>query len=201
MPTDPVVIAAVEGVVDEAVVRRLVAHVGAVPGDVYGKNGKPHLRQRINGYNNAARHTPWLVLVDLDSDADCAPILRQDWLPDPAPRLCFRVAVRQVEAWLMADPETLARYLGVARHRIPRDPEALPSAKIEMVNLARGSRRRAIREDMVPRRGSGRPVGPAYSSRLIEYVQRHWRPEVAARHADSLGRAIACLERLMEDAK
>ena len=55
MPTDPAVTAAVEGAVDEAVVRRLVAHVGAVSGDVYGKNGKPHLRQRINGYNNAAR--------------------------------------------------------------------------------------------------------------------------------------------------
>lgn len=201
MPTDPVVTAAVEGVVDEAVVRRLVEHVRAVPGDVYGRNGKPHLRERINGYSNAPRHTPWLVLVDLDSDADCAPNLRQAWLRNPAAMLCFRVAVPQVEAWLMADADTLARYLSVPRGRIPCNTEALPNAKIEVVNLARGSRKRATREDMVPRPGSGRPLGPAYSSRLIEYVQHYWRPEVAAQHADSLRLAIACLERLVEDAK
>lgn len=201
MPTEPVVSAAVEGPVDEAVVRRLVVHVGAVPGEVYGKNGKAHLRRRIDGYNNAARHAPWLVLVDLNDDTDCAPRLRQNWLPNPAPRLCFRVAVRQIEAWLMADPGTLARYLRVARDRIPGDPEALANAKTEMVDLARRSSKRAIREDMVPRPGSGRPVGPAYSSRLMEYVQRHWRPSVAAQRADSLRRAIECLERLVGGAR
>jgi hypothetical protein len=194
----PVIAAAVEGPLDEAVVRKLVAQVGAVPGDVHGKNGKPHLRQRIRGYNKAARHTPWIVLVDLDRDAECAPPLCQDWLPAPAPRLCFRVAVRAVEAWLMADAETLASHLGVALGRVPRDPEGLSEPKVAMVNLARQSRDRAIREDMVPRPGSGRPVGPAYSSRLIEYVERRWRPEVAAQHADSCRRAIACLRHLVQ---
>jgi hypothetical protein len=42
----PVVIsAAVEGDVDEAVVRRLTASVGAHLGSVYGKSGKATLRQ------------------------------------------------------------------------------------------------------------------------------------------------------------
>jgi hypothetical protein len=192
--------AAVEGIVDEAVVRRLITHVGGHPGPVHGKNGKSALRQKINGYNNAARHTPWVVLVDLNSDADCAPILRQNWLPTPAPQLCFRVAVRQVEAWLMADAETLAEYLGVGRRHIPADPEELPDAKSEMVYLAQRSRRTAIRQDMVPREGSGRTVGPAYASRMLEYAQTHWRPEVAAQRADSLRRAIECLKQLVEDA-
>jgi hypothetical protein len=197
---DPVIIsAAVEGLVDEAVVRTLIVHAGAQVGSVYGKSGKPALRDRINGYNSAARHAPWLVLVDLNGDADCAPPLRQDWLPAPAPGLCFRVAIRQVEAWLMADAEALASYLAVAQGRIPGDPEGVPNAKTEMVNIARRSRRRAIRQDMVPREGSGRPVGPAYTSRLIEYAETHWRPAVAARHTESLRRAIACLRRLIEE--
>jgi hypothetical protein len=200
MPNPVTISAAVEGLMDEAVVRRLIACAGGHPGPVYGKNGKPALRQKINGYNNAARHTPWVVLVDLNSDADCAPPLRHDWLPTPAPQLCFRVAVRQVEAWLMADADTLATFLSVRRHTIPANPEALPNAKAEMVNLARHSRRSAIRQDMVPRPGSGRPVGPAYGSRLIEYAERHWRPEVAAQRADSLRRAIDCLRRLVEQA-
>jgi hypothetical protein len=200
MPNPVIISAAVEGIVDEAVVRRLIACAGGHPGPVYGKKGRPALRQKINGYNNAAMHAPWVVLVDLNSDADCAPPLRQDWLPTPAPRLCFRVAVRQVEAWLMADAETLAAYLGVARRTIPVAPETLPNAKVEMVNIARRSRRSAIRQDMVPREGSGRSVGPAYTSRMVEYAERHWRPEVAARRADSLRRAIDCLRRLVEGA-
>ena len=70
------VAAAVEGLVDEAVALRLIRHAGAEPGSVYGRSGKAQLRKQISGYNNAARHAPWLVLVDLDRDEDCAPPLR-----------------------------------------------------------------------------------------------------------------------------
>lgn len=198
MPQPVIVSSAAEGIVDEAVVSRLIAHAGGRPGSVYGKAGKPALRDKINGYNNAAKRAPWFVLVDLNGEADCAPLLRETWLPVPAPRLCFRVAVRQVEAWLMADAETLATYLRAPRGAVPTGPEALPNAKNAMVNIARRSRRKAIQQDMLPRPGSGRAVGPAYSSRLIEYATAHWRPEVAAHHADSLRRAIACLRRLVE---
>jgi hypothetical protein len=188
--------AAVEGDVDEAVVRRLILQAGAQPGAVYGKVGKAALRARINGYNHAARRAPWVVLVDLNGDADCAPPLRRDWLPAPAPRLCFRVVVRQIEAWLMSDAETLAAYVGVAPKRIPPAPETLENSKVAMVTLARRSRRHDVKKDMVPREGSGRSVGPAYTSRLIEYATDHWRPEIAAARSDSLKRAMACLARL-----
>lgn len=194
-----VVFAAVEGIVDEAVVRKLIVHAGARPGTIYGKNGKAFLRKQINGYNNAARYSPWVVLVDLDRDAECAPPLCGEWIPDPAHHLCFRVAVREIEAWLMADAETLASFLSVARSRLAVDPEQILEPKIEMVNLARHSRRREIREDMVPRERSGRQVGPAYASRLMEYVETRWRPEVAAQGAESLRRAIDCLRRLIQE--
>ena len=185
---------------DEAVVQKLINHADAVPGPVYGKNGKPALRSKVDGYNNAARRAPWILLVDLDTEHDCAPQLRQAWVPVAAPHLCFRVAVREVEAWLLADHETLARFLRIARTRIPREPESLSDPKRALVDLARGSRVRAIREDMVPREGSGRSVGPAYTSRVIEYVQSEWRPDVAAERAGSLKRAITCLNRLIQGA-
>jgi hypothetical protein len=148
MPEPAVISAAVERLVDEAVVRKVIACAGGQAGPVYGKNGKPALRKQIDGFNHAARHAPWVVLVDLNSDEDCAPPLRQSWLPDPARLLCFRIAVRQVEAWLMADAETLAQYLRVARSAIPRDPETLANAKTEMVNRAWRSRRKDIRTDV-----------------------------------------------------
>jgi hypothetical protein len=199
-PAPVYVSAAVEGVVDEAVVQRLIAHAGGVTGFVYVRNGKTALRARIGGYNNAARLAPWIVLVDLNGEHECPPPLRQAWVPDPARYLCFRVAVRAVEAWLMADGENLARFLRIATSRIPSEPETLDDPKRTLVNLARASRLRDLREDMVPREGSGRSVGPAYPSRVIEYVRSGWRPDVAAGRAASLRRAIACLQRLVRGA-
>lgn len=195
---DPIVISgAVEGLLDETVFRCLVEHVGAIPGPVYGKMGKQRLLQRVDGYNLAARQSPWLVLVDLNGDMDCAPPFRQRWLPNPAPYMCFRVTIREIEAWLMADRERLARFLGVGVSSVPQNPEMLDEPKLTMVDLARRSRRRGIREDMVPRPGSGRKIGPAYTARLIEFVTsaRGWRPAVAAQFSESLDR---CLRRLRE---
>jgi hypothetical protein len=194
----PIVQAAVEGFLDEAVVRRLIVHAGGEAGTVYGRNGKPALRKGIKGYNNAAQFTPWVVVVDLDNDAACAPPLRTAWVPTPAPHLCFRIAVREIEAWLMADKQTLASYLRIRTGSVPEEPERLQYPKDVMVNLARHSRSRDIRSDMVPRENSGRRVGPAYASRLIEYVQGGWRPEVAAQRSESLRRAIHCVRMLVK---
>lgn len=202
MPTpDPVVITgAVEGDLDDAVLRRLVAHIGATAGPVYGRHGKAHLRQRLNGYNQAARLSPWVVLVDLNHDADCAPPLLASWLPHPASNMCFRIAVRMVEAWLLADRDRLSLFLSIPRSQLPFKPEELDDPKHTIIELARLSRRRDIREDIVPRPGSGRTVGPAYTSRLIEFVfdrTAGWRPDIAANFSDSLDRCLRCLQRFL----
>lgn len=195
---DSVVNAAVEGTVDEAVARKLIQHVGAVPGDVYGRKGKAHLKQRISGYIRAASFTPWLVLVDLDRDHDCAPLLKSAWIGGPAPAgFCFRVAVREMEAWLLADAEAIASFLGVRPSLIPTNPETLDDPKAALVSIAAKSRRREILEAIVPHTPGGRAVGPAYSSRMIEYTLKHWRPEIASRRADSLRRTVENLRRLL----
>lgn len=185
-----------EGELDDAVIRRLAAHVGAEVGAVYGKEGKPQLRRRIGGYNAAAQWHPWAVLVDLDADHVCASALRNEWLPSEAPLMCFRVAVRQIEAWLLADREESARFLGISRDLVPRDPDQESDAKRCLVQLARRSRWRRIREAMVPVSGSGRSVGPLYNATLREFVAERWRPEAASETSDSLRRCIASLRQL-----
>ena len=191
-----VVSIAVEGIVDEAVARRLVAETSASPGRVYGKNGKAKLRERLNGYNRDAIRSPWIVIVDLDHDAECAAALRATWLPKPAKNMCFRIAVREVEAWLLADRERIAEFLGVSADIVPRSPEDLADPKRQMIELASRSRKRELREDMVPRRNSGRTEGPAYASRLIEFASGIWRPAAASKNSDSLRRSRRCLQRL-----
>ncbi len=199
MPTrDVYLTAAVEGSVDEAVVRAMAAKVGFQVRAVYVTNGKDALRQRLAAYNNAAQYAPWLVVTDLD-DEECAPPLKSRLLAKPAPKMCFRIAVREVESWLLGDPERVASFFAVPLGRIPIHPEREADPKQTLVNLVRHSTKRAIREDMIPREGSGRSVGPAYASRLIEFVtncRSGWRCRVAARRADSLRRCLACLERL-----
>ena len=201
MPEDMVISGAVEGIVDEAVLRRLLKETGAVVGPIYGKTGKRFLMQKIAAYNQAARFAPWIVLIDLDHDGDCAPPFIKSCMPDPAPYMSFRVAVREIESWLMADRERLSKFLSIGVSRIPHDPEALDSPKSTMVDMARHSRRRDIRENMVPRPGSRRKVGPAYASILIEFVRdpkTGWRPHIAARSSDSLNRCLRRLKQFVE---
>lgn len=187
---------AVEGPVDEAVLRKVLDQAGATLYPLHITNGKQELLRRLAGFNRAAQSAPWVVLVDLDRSADCAPLARLNWLPAPAALMHFRIVVRAVEAWLLADREAVADYLGVPLARIPTDPERLDEPKQTVVNLARRSRRRAIREGLVPRPESGRQVGPTYTSHMIEYAQTAWRPEVAAQTADSLRRLRMRLDTL-----
>ncbi len=104
-----------------------------------------------------------------------------------------------VEAWLLADRKRLAKFLRIAESRIPGHPDNIENPKQKLVNLAAASKSKAIREDMVPLSGSGRPIGPAYTSRLIEFVQdghNGWRPDIAAGSSDSLSRCLRSLGQL-----
>ena len=133
----------------------------------------------------------------------CAAALRR-LVAEAGTQHVFLAAVRAVEAWLLADRESLATFLSVAASHIPREPEGVTDPKRAMVDLAMHSRRREIREDMVPRPRSGRTVGPAYTSRLIEFVMdtaAGWRPDVAARSSDSLSRCLRCLRQLAQDCR
>lgn len=192
---------AVEGSSDEVVLRRLVIARGANVHRVQVQGGKPNLRRALPGYNNAAQGDPWLVFVDLDNDFDCAPLLIADWLARPNQFMRFRVVVRQIEAWLLADGDRFSEFFSVRRDLIPDLPDNLPDAKEALLELVGQSTKRVIREDMIPRPRSGRRVGPAYTSRLIEFVIKEgegWRPDVAAASSPSLSSCVRRLDELIE---
>jgi hypothetical protein len=192
----------VEGDLDEAVIRQVCAYVSIPIQLVYGQQGKGYILDRLANYNQAAQFSPWLVVVDLDRDADCAPDFVRDRLPHPANGMCFRVVVRAIEAWLLADIEQLSTFVHVPETRFPSDPDQETDPKITLVNLVRQhGRRRTIQEDIVPREGSGRSVGPGYVGRLIEFVttaKARWRPEIALQCSDSLRRCVAALHTLKD---
>lgn len=201
MPTAPVVItAAVEGPPDEAALQKMCIAAGATLGDVYGNTGKAFILHRLQGFNYSARFRHWVVLVDLDRDYPCPGAAIADWLPQPAGLMCFRISVRELEAWLLADRERIAEFLRISIDLVPTNPDDSPDPKRELVELARRSRVRAIREDMVPDTAVGQAVGPAYTARLIEFIRddtHGWRPEVAAQNSRSLKKCMAAIQALV----
>ena len=193
--SQPFITAAVEGDVDAAVARRLIRMAGGQIHKVEGFRGKRFLSQRIASYNQAARFHPWFVLVDFDGDAVCPGELYRIWMPNPGPLMCCRFAVQEAEAWLLADSEALSRFLAVPPLSFCSAPDAVPNPKRFIIDVARRSRKREVVKDLVPRVGSGREVGPAYTSRMIEFIENHWRPQVAEGSSPSL---CKCRIRLRE---
>lgn len=185
-----------EGPGDEAIARRLAEETGFMVSDVYVKRGKDALDAKLEAYAAAARFGPWLVLRDLDRDADCAPTLANQLLPDPPPTLLLRIPVRAAEAWLLADRESMAAYLSLPAGAIPESPESLLQPKRSLVDLARRSRRSALRQDMVPPQGSSAAVGRGYTARLIEFTAERWQPRRAATRSSSLARCLSALQEL-----
>lgn len=188
-----IVYGAVEGDLDEVVLRRLLERKSFYIEGIFGKRGKDFLKAKIGNYNQAAKYNRWIVLVDLNSSAECAPELVSKWLPRCNPYMSLRVVVHAIESWLLSDKEQIAKHLSIPEKYIPPNPESLLNPKQTLVNLAKKSRNKQIREDMVPREKSGRDIGPAYTSRLIDYISNHkdgWRPDVAAQYSDSLRRCI-----------
>ena len=187
--------AAVEGKLDDAVVRRLVADAGAEIVNVYRADGRAKLisPRRIRGYAAAARYDRWLVLCDLDQD-ECAPKLVANAVQNPPALFCFRVAVRSVESWLLADPG-LAAHMEIRPVWLPREPDSEPHPKQTMIRLAQRSRNRDIRLGVGGDRGTS-DAPSLYNSFLSDFVESDWDPEQAAGRSDSLRRAMDAVSRL-----
>lgn len=187
-----------EGDLDEAVLRRIARSRNLEISAVHGRSGKSALLKALGGYNNAARHTPWVVLIDLDDDCECAPECIRKWLAVPSQLMRFRTVVRAIESWILADRERCAQFLGVSRDRIPVNADAINDPKRSLVEIARHSRSRKVKSDLVPTPEGGRVVGPLYTARLIGFVADEvsgWRPDSAAMNSPSLAR---CLSRIAE---
>ena len=155
----------------------------------YSEGGFGYIRRNMKGWNQAARSCPFFILTDLDK-VDCAPTLIADWLPtEQHPNLIFRVAVKEVEAWLLADIEGFSNYTGISSANFILDIEEISDAKAELFRLIRRCRKRAIREDILPKNEFAK-VGPNYNERLCEFVISHWNIARAMKRSDSLTRTV-----------
>lgn len=192
---------AVEGACDGLAAQKLVESCGLSVRVVHDCRGKPSLDKRLEGFLRAANHSGWFILRDLDNDAACAPTFLRDKSLTIPKLASFRVAVRSLEAWLLADANNVAEWLNVKTSAIPTEPEEMPWPKRDLANIAAKSRTKLVRERMAPRPENGSIVGPEYGAAVFEFIRDRWDFEQAIRsgRAPSLEKAVSSLKRLERD--
>lgn len=182
----------VEDAPSEAVLRvmlkQVVPHVEVSA--VYGMKGNGFLRKNCNAFNQASKGMPYLLLTDLDH-YPCPRALIADWKCTPFNEgMLFRIAIKEIESWIMSMKEPFSDFLGVAKNKIPDKPDTVSDPKQLLLNLARRSRSNRIAKEMVPERSSTAAVGPGYNSLLTAFVYHKWIAIEAAKNSESLSRCI-----------
>lgn len=189
--------ALVEGITDEAVARKIIQATGHDFGVCYGKRGSGYIKKKVRLFNASMPRRPMLTLVDfMDTEAVCSPEVLSTWLPNRHINMLFRVVVREIESWLLADSENFSRFIGVSQSRLPTAPEILDDPKRTVVNLARKSINRHVRQVIVPSRKSSAQVGVLYASEMIRFIGEHWDVQAARQYSPSLEKCMKRLEQL-----
>lgn len=159
------------------------------------KKGVTKLIPELHRYIRQAREfRP--VLCIADTDAQCVRELLDQWLPKQVPEnFLLRLAVPEAESWLLADNEALANYLEISPARIPRTPDEIADPKRNLLNLARRSKNRVIRQEVVSQLNPEKQ-GNGYNQHLCHFVRTHWSAQRAANNSPSLKRSIMRITRL-----
>jgi hypothetical protein len=183
---------------DEAAANCLIKTAGHTPGACYGKKGYTKIQSKVQGFNKTSIGAIHLVLVDfMDTGLDCPAEVVSQWVPYRQPTLLFRIVVRELESWLLADKENLADFLNISAAKIPTNPERLKDPKLTLVNLARSSRSKSIREALVPDPGSATAKeGRLYTSEMVRFIQERWDIANARGNSESLNKCCIRLEEM-----
>ena len=146
-------------------------------------HGNARLLSGVAKYAAASRAgIPHIVFTDLDR-SNCAPGLLAEWsVPKLDGLMLFRIAVREVEAWLLADREGLAGFLAVHIAKVPVRPDDCSDPKEVLLNLVRRSRSGRLKRDMLPVIGSSASIGPLYNEILGNFVHSLWDWELSLIH-------------------
>ncbi|MFA6020548.1 MAG: hypothetical protein WC722_09825 [Rhodospirillales bacterium] len=182
---------ATEDTLSEEVGLRLVAELGRAFSvqHKFRKGGNGYLKANLSKFCQVAERQPTLLITDLDN-ATCPVSLISEWkgrLRIP-PQLFFRVAVREIESWLLADHTAMRKFLGLrSATGIPKQPDFLSDAKQTLLNLARKAPRE-IRNNLCLESGSVASQGLGYNTCLSVFIRDNWDPARAERHSDSLRR-------------
>lgn len=186
----------VEDLLSEAVARKML--------DMTDKNyqvdnvlkwNKNKIQTKIRGINKSAQHYPFFVLTDQDTDNNCPPNAIRALTKPVHSNLLYRFAVMEIESWVMAHREAMARFLSISLNLVPLAPDTILQPKEHLIGLAKKSRSSRIRQDIVPSSNSSAKIGPDYNGVLSEFIEQNWNVDIAAESSPSLKRTMMRLRK------
>lgn len=159
------------------------------------KGGFGYLRSRMSNWRELCKCQPVVILTDLDK-TECPSRLLLDWAGStPLPEnMLLRIAVREVEAWLLADHDAIRQLVG-KKGNLQSSPDDLLDPKQCLIALAKNAPR-DVRLDLIKADQAIASQGIGYNSRLVSFVNNEWNPERAAQRSPSLARARRRLREL-----
>lgn len=188
---------ATEDQLSEAIALRLIADI-PTPHFIQhklGKTGNGYLRSRMGSWYQMAQQQVMLVLTDLDRE-NCLVEFRDQWLlAEPPQNLLLRIAVREVESWVLADHVAMRALIGV-KGVLPAAPDELADPKQSLLKLAKSAPKQ-IRADLLKTIDGNLAQGLGYNARLTAWVNSEWSPQRAAERSPSLARARSRLNQVV----
>ncbi|MCX8020097.1 MAG: hypothetical protein N2747_06340 [Chitinophagaceae bacterium] len=162
-----------------------------IPEFPLGLKGIDYIRKKIKSFNDASQFVPHIIIADLDT-YKCPKQLISEWIRFNFYENClFQIAVKEVEAWLLADTISFSNFFGINPKEIKNPTDEIDDPKQFIIKLAKKSKRKKVK-DIIPF-GSGKQ-GPGYNSILSDFIINKWSPEAASENNRSLHRAIQKLK-------
>lgn len=152
------------------------------------------IKRDILKYNQAAKINPFFIITDLDQKK-CPVELIKEWFKDNtvSENMIFRIAVHEIDSWILADKIGIANCLDVSEVLIPQNPDEISDPKQFLMNLAKKSKNSDIKNNFPPKDNFAKQ-GPLYNPILCSFVENEWNVEEAVKKSESLKRAVVALE-------
>ena len=203
--TVAVVSALAEGPMDGAALRKVASTCGieipATKLKIAGSNQR--FWKSAKKYNHAASqignsNSIFLGLGDQENPNNCSPGQLSEQLGIRSDFFIIRLSERMLENWLLSDISSLAKFLKIkedlVRKEIYKQTNVHP--KDIVVSLARRSKVREIKADVVPKQGSKGRVGKGYTAVMTRFIEDFWNPDAASVENRSLEKALLAIRRI-----
>ena len=135
-----------------------------------------------------------IFLTDLDQK-DSVQQIANEWfniaclalLPE---KFIFRIAVHEIESWIIADINGIANFLNISPANFVTSPDDLDDPKQFLFNVIRSKCRSAKFKEMLPQKGQA--IGLDYNPQIVSFIKEKWDIQTAMANSPSLKRAVDC---------
>lgn len=189
-----------EDLLGESIARKIIQKYAPnyQPHSINKTGGKSAILKRLLEYNRLAKHLKFFILLDLDQEQCIVHFIKKCFKNKLLKEnLIFRVAVLEIESWILADSKGFSEYFKVPKEKLHDNPDKLKDPKRFLVNIIKKCcKEKSYRESIIPDKNSGAVVGPAYNSAMIQFIEKKWSPKRAINVSTSLKRCIQAVKNI-----